>query len=150
MRVVAGAGLGFLLAVLWFDLMFDVQALGRHEPELPSGVRDSIAAYYRRVTTTARPMNRLVAAAMLVALVGLVGQIVRGDANVWVEVVSLALTAFAIGLAAVRTVRNAVRLGGQTDPAGRQSVLARSILRDHVLCFVAIACTLILQVAAAR
>jgi ER membrane protein SH3 len=150
MRVVAGIGLGFLLAVLWFDLMFDVQVLGRHEPELPAAVRDSIAAYYRRVTTTARPMNRLVVAAMLVALVGLVGEIVRGDANVWIETASLALAAFAIGLAAVRTVRNAVRLGAQTDPAARQSVLARSILRDHGLCFVAIACTLILQLAVAR
>ena len=63
-------GIGFLLAVLWFDLMFDVQVLGHHDTELPTDVRDSIAAYYRRVTTTAaRPMNRLVAAAMLVTLV---------------------------------------------------------------------------------
>ena len=31
----ASAGGGFLLAVLWFDLMFDVQARGHRERELP-------------------------------------------------------------------------------------------------------------------
>jgi hypothetical protein len=52
------AGGGFLLAVLWFDLMFDVQVLGRDERELPEERLASIAAYYARVTTAARPMNR--------------------------------------------------------------------------------------------
>ena len=55
------AGAGFLLAVLWFDLMFDVQALPHRGHELPEHTLASIAGYYRRVTTTARPMNRLVA-----------------------------------------------------------------------------------------
>ena len=52
MRVAAALGIGFLLSVLWFDLMFDVQVVGHHDTELPTDVRDSIAAYYRRVTTT--------------------------------------------------------------------------------------------------
>ena len=150
MHVLAAVGVGFLLAVLWFDLMFDVQARGNGPADVPVEVRDSIAAYYRRVTTTARPMNRLVALAMLATLVGVVGEIVRHDVRAWVAWASLALTAFGIGLAAARTVRNAVRLGGQADPPGAQSALARSILRDHILCFGAIGCTLILQVAIAR
>jgi hypothetical protein len=87
---------------------------------------------------------------MVATLVGLIGEIVRHDVRAWVAWLSLVLTAFGIGLAAARTVRNAVRLGGQTDPPGAQSALARSILRDHILCFVAIACTLILQVVIAR
>ena len=61
------AGAGFLLAVLWFDLMFDVQALRHRGREVPEDAVASIAAYYRRVTTTARPMNRL-AAVMLATL----------------------------------------------------------------------------------
>ena len=50
-RVLAACG-GFLLAVLWFDLMFDVQVL-RHGSAavLPEPVLASIAGYYRRVTT---------------------------------------------------------------------------------------------------
>ncbi|HTD51059.1 MAG TPA: hypothetical protein VK771_10690 [Acidimicrobiia bacterium] len=148
MRVIAAAGIGFLLAVLWFDLMFDVQVLG--DRNVTAEVRASIAAYYRRVTTTARPMNRLVAAAMLVALVAVIGEIVRGDVQPWVGYASLVLTAGAIGVAAVRTVRNAVRLGTQNDPPAHQTVLARMILRDHLVCFVAVACTLILQVVSPR
>ena len=55
------AGAGFLLAVLRFDLMFDVQVLGRRADDVPEAAIASIAAYYRRVTTAARPMNLLVA-----------------------------------------------------------------------------------------
>jgi hypothetical protein len=54
-------GAGFLLAVLWFDLMFDVQVLRHGDEEVPEAVLASIAGYYRRVTTEARPLNRLVA-----------------------------------------------------------------------------------------
>jgi hypothetical protein len=72
------AGAGFLLAVLWFDLMFDVQALFHRGRELPEDTLASIAGYYRRVTTTARPMNRLVAAVMLATVGAIVVQIVRG------------------------------------------------------------------------
>src|SRR6185437_10944927 len=42
---------GFLLAVLWFDLMFDVQVLRhRGRESLPEEVLASIGGYYRRVT----------------------------------------------------------------------------------------------------
>jgi hypothetical protein len=139
-RVAAAASSGFLLAVLWFDLMFDIQR--------SAGV-DSTAAYYHRVTTTARPMNRLVAFFMLWTLVALVGEIVQNDVPRGVAVASLLLALFAIGLAVLRTVRNAIRLGEQRDLADAQRALARSILRDHVVCFVAIASLLLLQVFAA-
>src|SRR2546423_15035490 len=70
------AGAGFLLAVLWFDLMFDVQLVRRGEPR--DSALESIAAYYRRVTTAARSMNRLVAAVMLAPIAAIVAQIRRG------------------------------------------------------------------------
>ena len=37
------AGAGFLLAVLWFDLMFDVQALRHRDRDLPEDVLSSTA-----------------------------------------------------------------------------------------------------------
>ena len=147
MHAAAASGLGFLLSVLWFDLMFDVQARGTRA-DLPAEVRDSIAGYYRRVTTAARPMNRLVALAMLVTLAAIAGELVTDAvpaAGAWI---SLVLAGAAIGLAASRTVRNAVRLGAQVDDPARQSTLARSILRDHLACLGAIAVALVLQVAA--
>ena len=78
------AGAGFLLAVLWFDLMFDVQMAGHTERGLPGGALASIAAYYRRVTTAARPMNRLIAAVMLATLAAIIVEIVEGDSPRWV------------------------------------------------------------------
>jgi hypothetical protein len=143
------AGAGFLFAVLWFDLMFDVQVLGGgvRGRELPEGVLASISAYYRRVTTAARPMNRLVAAVMLGTIAAIVVQIVAGDAAAWVGWASLALAGGAIGLAAARTVPNAVRLGTRPDPVPVRSRLARSILRDHLLGLAAIAAVLAIQLA---
>ena len=66
MRSLACAGTGFLLCVLWFDLMFDVQAREYSDGEVPAPVRASIAAYYARVTTAARPMSHLIVLTMLV------------------------------------------------------------------------------------
>ena len=150
LNVVAGAGVGFLAAVLWFDLMFDVQVRGHRDAELPAEVRDSIAAYYRRVTTNAFPMNRLVAAAMLATLAALVGEVAGSDVPAWAAWCSLGLTAAAVGLAAGRTVNNAVRLGSQAGTATEQSVLARTIFRDHVACVAAVGVALGLQIAGAR
>jgi hypothetical protein len=141
------AGAGFLLAVLWFDLMFDVQVLGRGQGELPETVLASIAAYYARVTTAARPMNRLIAAVMLATLVAIALEIAKGSGSDWAAWASLSLVTGAIALAAAHTVPSAVRLGARADGPARQSALARAICRDHLLCAGAIAAVLALQLA---
>ncbi len=142
-------GAGFLLAVLWFDLMFDVQVRGHDRAGLPESVLASIAGYYARVTTAASPMNRLVATVMLATLTALIAQ-VAGDDPAWVAWASLVLVAAAIVLAAAHTVPAAVRLGARTDTAAVQSRLAASILRDHLLCFAAITSVIVMQLGFAR
>jgi hypothetical protein len=139
------AGAGFLLAVLWFDLMFDVQVLGHHDGNLPEGVLASIAGYYRRVTTTARPMNRLITTVMLATIVAIVVEIVRGEPRRWVAWGSLVLAVAPIALAGIRIVPSAVRLGARTDAPERQSTLAIEIFRGHVLCAALITMLLALQ-----
>jgi hypothetical protein len=141
------AGAGFLLAVLWFDLMFDVQVIGRGPGELPEAVLASIAGYYARVTTAARPMNRLIAAVMLATLAAIAVEIADGAQDGWAAWASLALALAAITLAATHTVPDAVKLGTRSDSSARQSALARSICRDHLLCASAIAALLALQLA---
>jgi hypothetical protein len=141
------AGAGFLFAVLWFDLMFDWQVLGHRAGELPEDVLASISSYYRRVTTAARPMNRLIALVMLLTLASILVEIRDGDTASWVAWASLALAAGAILTAAVRTVPSAVRLGMRRDGVERQSALARSILREHLGCLAAIVAVLVLQLA---
>jgi hypothetical protein len=143
---VAG-GAGFLLAVLWFDLMFDVQMLRAPEPSSAAAESRvaSIAGYYARVTTAARPMNRLISVAMLGTLAAIVVELARGDDPRWLGWASLVLVAPPIGLAAAHTFPSAVRLGRRTDSLAAQYSLARSILRDHLFCLAAIATLLGLQ-----
>ena len=131
---------GFLLAVLWMDLMFDVQVLRhRHQgAELPEPVLASIAAYSHRVTTTARPMSNLVGAVMATLLITLLVQLARGRGPRWLALSSLLLSGGPIRLAALRVVPNAMRLGARSDSALRQSEIARSICIDHLLCFAGI------------
>jgi hypothetical protein len=144
------AGGGFLLAVLWFDLMFDVQAFRRREREVPEEVLASIAGYYRRVTTAARPMNRLISMVMLATIVAVVVQLARDDSSNWVSWISLVLIGAPVTLAGAHTFRAARRLGGRTDPVEVQSGLARSILRDHLFCLAAIVSLLTVQLGFGR
>jgi hypothetical protein len=144
----ATAAGGFLLAVLWFDLMFDVQVWRVRAAVLPEPILASVASYYARVTTAARPMNRLIAAVMLGTLAALAVELAERRNPIWVAWVSLALALAAITLAAARTVGAASRLGTRRDPPELQSRLARSVLRDHLLCFAAIAAMVALQLAA--
>ncbi len=142
------AAAGFLIAVLWFDLMFDVQVMPhRGAPVVPEHVTDSIATYYRRVTTDASPMGRLIALVMVCLLALLVWQAARGGTPAWVSVVSLVAAVAAIGLAIGKVVPAAVRLGSQRDPHPTQSALARSIFRDHVLFLGLMVTVLVVQLA---
>ena len=120
MRLIGVACAGFLIAVLWMDLMFDSQVLShRGSDELPEPVLASIAGYYHRATTTSRPMSHLIAVVMAILLGSLAFGFIRGDDPVWLTIVAAALAGVPILLAAARTVRNAVRLGQRVDTVGR-------------------------------
>lgn len=125
---------GFLLAVLWMDLIFDTQVIGVRGDELPEPVLASIACYYHRATTSSRPMGRLIALVMLILLGALAFRAISGSDPVWLLVTSAVLAGVPILLALARTVPNAVRLGRRLDTPAEQSRLARSICSDHVLC----------------
>jgi hypothetical protein len=142
-RLIPAACAGFLLAVLWMDLIFDSQVL-RHRGELPESVLASIAAYYHRATTTSRPMSYLIAVVMLILLGALAFQ--------WAArpslplLVATALAGAPILLAAVHTVPAARRLGRRTGNPAEQTRLARAIGRDHVVCLVSMSAFLVLWV----
>jgi hypothetical protein len=146
MHTIAAAGAGFLIAVLWFDLMFDVQARGVGAV-LPDAALASISAYYRRVTTEASPMGRLVTLVMLATVAAIVAGIVRREGPLWASGASLAAAVVGMGLALFRTVRNAVRLGAATDPPDVRTTLARRILADHLISLAAMSVVLALQIA---
>lgn len=144
----AAAGAGFLLAVLWFDLMFDVQTRKYAGTVLPLEVLASISAYYRRVTTEAYPMNRLVALVMLLTLAAIIAEIVQGEYQWWTGWGSLLLAGSGFVPTMMRTVPNARRLGSAQDTAEEQSRLARAVCRDHMFSFARMTCVLLLQLTA--
>jgi hypothetical protein len=134
--------------VLWFDLMFDVQARKHTGTPLPEGVLRSISAYYRRVTIEAFPMNRLVAVVMVANLSAILREIALAAAPWWVGWGSLALAASGSPRTIRQTLPNAQRLGAGADSPEIQSELARSIWRDHVNAFARMSCVMALQLSA--
>ena len=151
MSALAAAGGGFLLAVLWMDLLFDVQVL-RHRGAavLPEDVLASIAAYYRRVTTAARPLGHLVALTMIVTTGAAAVALFRGG--------RAALDAGGVGRArrarrrcspagaSFRTRCGSARAG---DTPEVQTALARAICRGHLLCLASIGAFVALQIVSA-
>ncbi|MCV7028865.1 hypothetical protein [Mycobacterium sherrisii] len=136
MRALLTACGGFLFAILWMDLIFDVQVL-RHRSageELPEPVLASVAAYYHRATTSSRPMSRLIALVMLILLAALGFESTRAQDPGWLLLMSAGLAGIPTMLALTQTVPDAVRLGHRTDSAPEQSRLARSVCRDHLIC----------------
>jgi hypothetical protein len=136
------AGAGFLLAVLWFDLMFDVQARRLEDADGEARLA-SIADYYRRVTIEAYPANRLVATVMLITIGGSILQLWRAPSQR--AFVAVVLVVAPVLLAGRRVVPNAMRLGARRDPLPTQRALARAIWRDHLACIASIATFLVLQ-----
>ena len=134
---------GFLLGVLWMDLLFDTQLL-RAAPE--SAV-PTISAYYLQATTVAYPMNRLIALVMLITLATAVHQLVQGRIARRVSVATLLLAGAPIVLAIARVVPNAMRLGAQAGSFAEQVDIAQGILRDHVGCLALVAAFVVIQIA---
>jgi hypothetical protein len=144
-RLIPAACAGFLLAVLWMDLIFDSQVLRHRGADvLPESVLDSISGYYHRATTTSRPMSYLIALVMVILLAALGFRGLRGTDPGWLLVVSVVLAGVPILLALVRTVPNAVMLGNRVGTAAEQSRLARSILGDHLACLAGMTSFLVL------
>ena len=137
------AAAGFLLGVLWMDLMFDSQA--RSGVEILDGkALSSIAGYYHRATTTSAPRGLLIAATMVALLVLIAVDAATGGRTGWPLAASVALAGGPILLAVLHTVPAATRLGRSTDTPEVQSRLARTIYRDHRICLTAMSAFLAL------
>lgn len=144
-------GGGFLVAVLWMDLMFDVASLGpRTAGCLPEETLVKVAAYYRRVTTEAAPMDKLIGLVMASMVAVLLEQAARGPAEGrMVALGSLALCGVPIVLALGHIFPAARRLGARQDGLQEQTQLARGIAHAHLACLGAMAAFLAVRLLAA-
>lgn len=143
-RGIALAGAGFLLGVLWMDLLFDVQALGAPAGDLPEAVLSSIAGYYRRVTSDAAPLGSLVGFVMAATFLATGMRALRAPLPRWRRWLPALLVGAAATLAMARVFPNAVILGARTGTLAEQSGLARSILHEHLACLAAMLATVAL------
>lgn len=151
MDLLLGVGGGFLVAVIWMDLMFDVLALARRDGgPLAEESLQKIASYYRRVTTEASPMNMLISAVMAGVVGVLVRRLATGAGDVRADALSLVLCGVPIVLALGRVFPNAIRLGSRKDSALVQSRLARSIAIDHLACLAAMLSFLVVRFLVSR
>jgi hypothetical protein len=148
--ILPAACAGFLLAVLWMDLIFDSQVLRHRRADvLPESVLDSISRYYHRATTTSRPMSYLIALVMVILLGSLAFRVFRGSDPGWLLVASALLAGIPIALATTRTVPNAVALGNRAGTPAEQSRVARAICLDHIVCLLLMSAFLVMWVVVA-
>ncbi|HUL99084.1 MAG TPA: hypothetical protein VLU24_06645 [Mycobacterium sp.] len=128
--------IGFMLAVLYIDLMFDVTAVPyrRTKEPLPGEVVEPIASYYRRITQNPYVLMFV----MLTATVCIVAEIVYDLVPRWAGYVSLALMGAAMLAGAGKVIPAAQRLASGKDADDKRTRLVHSMLPGHVVLLISI------------
>ena len=126
--------LGFMMAVLYIDLMFDVSAAPyrRSPAPLPREVLDPITHYYGRITQN----PYLLMFVMLTTTLCIGAQIVYEVAPRWVGYSSLFLIALSMITAALKVIPTAQRLGSARDSEVVRTRMVHGMLTPHLLLLV--------------
>jgi hypothetical protein len=126
--------IGFMLAVLYIDLMFDVSALPyrRTNSPIPKEVLDPIASYYRRVVQNPYVLMFV----MLVATTSIVAEIVYALVPQWVGYSSLALMGLSMVAGTLKVIPTAQRLAADNAPDDARSRMVHSMLPFHIVLLV--------------
>ena len=148
-RALPLVGGGFLLAVLWFDLKFDVLVLDRLTSDAPidAAAIAGLRAYYAQALGTENAGFPLVSTMMGLSVLARLWQVREPGGRGFSAWVSLALLVPPIALAGARIVPNAATLAHASAPLAEQDALATSILVDHLYCLASIAAFLVFEVA---
>jgi hypothetical protein len=128
--------IGFMLAVLYIDLMFDVSAVPyrRTGAPIPAEVVESIASYYRRITQNPYVLMFV----MLTATLCIVAQIVYDLVPRWAGYSSLVLMAVAMLAGAGKVIPAAQRLAAGKDAEDTRTRLVHSMFPGHVALLISI------------
>ncbi len=128
--------IGFMLAVLYIDLMFDVMAVPhrRTGKTLPKEVLDPITRYYGRITQNPYVLMFV----MLTTTICLVMEIVYDLAPRWAAYSSLVLMGLAVVAGTAKVIPTAQRLASGKDPEDRQTGLIHSMFPSHVFLLICI------------
>lgn len=139
--------IGFTLAVLYIDLMFDVLSVPyrRSGTTLPPEVLDPITHYYRRVTQNPYVLMFV----LLLTTTVIVLQIVYALTPRWTAYASLAAILVATVAGTVKVIPAAKRLASGQDSADVQTRLVHGMFTAHVLLLGCIIVLALLQIGAA-
>lgn len=147
MFITVFACIGFMLAILYIDLMFDVMSVPhrRSGATLPKGVLEPITHYYARVTQNPYVLMFV----MLTTTICLVVQAVYGLAPRWAAYTSLAAMGLAMVAGIVKVIPAARRIASGKDPAEVRTRLIHGVFTAHALLFVCILVLAAIQLVAA-
>lgn len=140
--------LGFCVAILYIDLVFDVSALPYRKTgaALPAQVLDPITTYYRYVTRN----PWLLIYVMTVAVTCIVVELVLRLVPSWVGYSSLAIFGVTAVLAVARVIPGAQRLASSGETAENKTRLVHGVLFYHLAFLVLLLTLAILQSSAPR
>ena len=139
--------IGFMMAVLYIDLMFDVSAVPyRHtKAALPKEVLDPITHYYGRITQNPYVLMFV----MLTTAVSIGAQIVYGLAPRWVGYSSLFLMGLSMLTGTLKVIPTAQRLGSGKDPEDVRTRMIHGMLPFHIVLLINILLLAAIQFSAA-
>jgi hypothetical protein len=126
--------LGFMMAVLYIDLMFDVSAVqyrGTNAP-LPREVLDPITHYYGRITQNPYVLMFV----MLTTTLCIGAQIVYALAPRWVGYSSLFLMGLSMITGTLKVIPTAQRLGSAKDSEEVRTRMVHGMLPAHLVLLV--------------
>lgn len=123
--------LGFMMAVLYIDLMFDVSAAPyrKSNAPLPKAVLDPITHYYGRITQNPYVLMFV----MLTAALCIGSEILYSLVPRWASYSSLFLMGLSMMTGTVKVIPTAQRLGAGTDSEEVRTRMIHSMLPFHVI-----------------
>jgi hypothetical protein len=135
--------LGFCVAILYIDLVFDVSArpYKKTAAALPEKVLTPITTYYRYVTRN----PWLLIFVLFVALTCIVTEVLLRLAPAWVGYTSLAIFGVMALLATARVIPGAQRLASGKAGVGEQTRLAHGLASYHLLFLVLVLVLVLMQ-----
>jgi len=126
--------LGFMMAVLYIDLMFDIMAAPYRKTNaaLPKAVLDSITHYYGRITQNPYVLMFV----MLTALLCIGSEILYDLVPRWAAYSSLGLMLLSMMTGVLKVIPTAQRLGAGTDSEDARTRMVHSMMPFHLILMV--------------
>jgi len=126
--------LGFMMAVLYIDLMFDIMAAPYRKTNaaLPKVVLDSITHYYGRITQNPYVLMFV----MLTALLCIGSEILYDLVPRWAAYSSLGLMLLSMMTGVLKVIPTAQRLGAGTDSEDARTRMVHSMMPFHLILMV--------------